>query len=256
MARRADRGRARRRTRRAGRGRTARAQRASPICHGTGSGSCTCARSHKRACWSVTSRRARVALRSARRRSPIVMRSPSRRCRSGRSRCGWGCSPTLLERWDDAAEHFRTAMERCDAMGARAIRAMVLIEHARMLLARRDAGDDGSAPTGCSQDAIAICDELGMPGIRERALTLAPSGVAAATSLEVTQRVAASRRAVLDDPLRPRDGAAPGPQGPAPPPHLLAAPGRELHVLELVRAESGAPVDRTHRRCRRDPRRG
>ncbi len=149
-----------------------------------------------------------------------------------------GMLAAMLERWDDAEAHFLVAVERCDAMGARAIRAMVLIERARMLLARRGPGDEVRAGELLSA-AIAICDELDMPGIRERARTLAPTtGVDAAS-------VAAPRASLIregqywtvrygDEMARLRDR-----KGLRHLAHLLAAPGRELHVLELIQAESG-----------------
>ena len=150
-----------------------------------------------------------------------------------------GMLAALLERWEDAESHFGVATERCDAMGARAIRAMVLIEHARMLVARRGSGDEVRAGELLS-DAIAICDELDMPGIRERALTLIPSsGVDAATI--AVPRASLRREGQYwtirygDEMARLRDR-----KGLRHLTHLLAAPGRELHVLELVRAESGA----------------
>ena len=80
-----------------------------------------------------------------------------------------------------------------------------------------------------------------MPGIRERALTLVPSGGVAATSVEVPH--ASLRREGQywtirygGEMARLRDR-----KGLRHLRHLLAAPGRELHVLELIRAETGAP---------------
>ena len=150
-----------------------------------------------------------------------------------------GMLAALLERWEEAEGHFRTAMERCDEMGARAIRAMVLIEFARMLIARGGSGDEVRVGAMLT-DAIAVCDELGMPGIRERALTVIPSG-GVATSVEVPH--ASLRREGQywtvrygNEMARLRDR-----KGLRHLRHLLAAPGRELHVLELVRAESGVP---------------
>ena len=47
----------------------------------------------------------------------------------------------LLERWEDADRHFATALERCELLCARAIRARVLLEHAQALAARGEGGD-------------------------------------------------------------------------------------------------------------------
>ena len=153
-----------------------------------------------------------------------------------------GMLATLLERWDDAEAHFFAATERCDAMGARAIRAMVLIEHSRMLVARRGSGDAARAGELLS-DANAICEELDMPGIRKRARTLAPTGGVAASSVEVP-RASLRREGQYwtirygDEMARLRDR-----KGLRHLRNLLASPGRELHVLELVRAESGASTE-------------
>ena len=87
---------------------------------------------------------------------------------------------------------------------------------------------------------IAICDELDMPGIRERARTLVQTPGVAATSVAVP-RAALGREGQYwtirygDEMARLHDR-----KGLRHLTHLLAAPGRELHVLELVRAESGA----------------
>ena len=41
-----------------------------------------------------------------------------------------GMIAALLERWDETDKHFELAMERCERLGARAITARVLYEHA------------------------------------------------------------------------------------------------------------------------------
>jgi tetratricopeptide (TPR) repeat protein len=148
-----------------------------------------------------------------------------------------GMLATVLERWDDAEQQFTTALERCEALGARAIRAMVLAEHARMLLARRSAGDDDRALTALAE-AGAICDELGMPGIRDRVRALEPSGRPAAPAADgrpVFRREGEywtirfeSETARLAD----RKGLGYLAQ-------LITSNGREIHVLELLGAPAG-----------------
>jgi hypothetical protein len=83
-----------------------------------------------------------------------------------------GMLAATLERWDDAELHFATALECCRRLGARAVVARVLVERARMLLARGTARD--RAETGeLLARARAVCDELDLPGIAERVAALA-----------------------------------------------------------------------------------
>ena len=62
----------------------------SPRSHTTGCGSSICPRWLRRACWSVTND-GLPSCTSCSRLTPTVWRSPSRPCRSARSRCGWAC---------------------------------------------------------------------------------------------------------------------------------------------------------------------
>jgi eukaryotic-like serine/threonine-protein kinase len=144
-----------------------------------------------------------------------------------------GMLATTLERWDDAERHFATALERCRDLGARAVSARVLYEHARMLVAR---GDEEARASAVLDEAAGLCDELGMPGVRDRVEALAES------LREISTPDATLRRegdiwtiAFAGQTVRMRD--AKGLRYIA---ILLAAPGSEIHAGDLVRAVEGA----------------
>ena len=82
-----------------------------------------------------------------------------------------GMLATLLGRWEEAERHLRRAGNLCDAMGARAIGARVLVEWARMFRARRDRRDGDRAAEVLSR-AGALCEELELPGIAVRVAAL------------------------------------------------------------------------------------
>jgi hypothetical protein len=144
----------------------------------------------------------------------------------------------MLERWEDADRHFATALERCELLCARAIRARVLLEHASALAAR-GAGGDRERIARMLEEAASLCDELGMSGLLERF-----SGL--------RQRL--SQPSALDAVFR-REGEfwtiAYGGQmfrlrdlkGVRYISSLLASPEREVHVLELVGAATRLPAD-------------
>ena len=141
----------------------------------------------------------------------------------------------LLERWEDAEGHFATALERCELLCARAIRARVLLEHARALAARGEAGDRERI-AAMLEEAAALCDELGMTGLLERFST--PSA-----GIRRSRRASGcglpARGGVLDDRLRGADVPPARLKGLRYIASLLASPGREMHVLELVSAATG-----------------
>ena len=56
-----------------------------------------------------------------------------------------GMLAALLERWDEAETHFEAALERCELLGARAMRPRVLREYARGLVRRTGEGDSARA---------------------------------------------------------------------------------------------------------------
>jgi hypothetical protein len=160
-----------------------------------------------------------------------------------------GSIAALLGRWEQAEHHFADAAERCDSLGARAITAMLLVERARMFLARAGRGDVERARE--SLDAsLAISDDLELSGIAERARAIAPG--------RASRRTGTGRG---DDGISPepsslfrREGQywivrhrgemarLPNRKGMRYLSELLHTPGREVHVLELLRVgEPGSP---------------
>jgi hypothetical protein len=145
----------------------------------------------------------------------------------------------FLERWDEADAQFDTARQLCEAFGARALQARVLLEHATVLLARARDGDEAHARTMLTE-AGSICDELELPGIAERvrrALDGIDAGEAVAAPEATFRREGqvwtlafAGRTARLHD-LRGLRYIA----------DLLAVPGREVYVLDLLTAHAAPP---------------
>ena len=86
-----------------------------------------------------------------------------------------GMLATLLERWTDAERYFERAKSLCDAMGARAIRARVLVEQARMLRTR-DGMSDRARVEDLLSEAANLCEELELSGISERVAALSRVG--------------------------------------------------------------------------------
>jgi eukaryotic-like serine/threonine-protein kinase len=153
-----------------------------------------------------------------------------------------GMVATLLQRWEEAEKHFELAMELSEAMHARAIQARVLVEQARMLLTRRGAGDDERAGDILTR-ATAICLELDLPGIAERASALAgTAGLAGAGASGDADRGTFRREgqfwtvAYRGEMARLHDLKGLRYIG-----LLLAAPGRDVHVLELAGAQVAEP---------------
>ena len=151
-----------------------------------------------------------------------------------------GMLATTLERWEDADRHFATALERCRLLGARAVSARVLHEHAKMLVARGGVGDATRA-IALLDEAAGLSDELGIPGVHDRA-----SALAEAVREKLVERPAPSDAVLRREgevwtigfagqTLRMRDV-----KGLRYLALLLAAPGTEIHVLDLVRAVDGA----------------
>jgi hypothetical protein len=153
-----------------------------------------------------------------------------------------GMLAALLKRWGEAERHFGVAMARCGQLGARAITARVLYERSRMLLARGAGGDQARAVELLAR-AQAICRELGLPGIAERVAALAASAAQPGRSDGTEPAAGAMFRregdywtlAYRGELARLRDAKGLGYLA-----CLLRNPGRELHVLELVREVEGA----------------
>jgi AAA ATPase-like protein len=152
----------------------------------------------------------------------------------------------LLGRRQEADRHFAAALARCELLGARAVRARVLLEHARALAARGEPADRGRVEV-MLDEAEQLCDELGVQGLAGR--------VAAARRGPAAERAAALFRregefwtiAYEGQTFRLRDV-----KGLRYIASLLASPGREVHVLELVGAEAGDGADGRARRAADD----
>lgn len=145
----------------------------------------------------------------------------------------------LLGRWQETDRHFATALARCELLGAPAIRARVLLEHAGALAARAEPADRGRYEA-MLDEAAHLCDELGMSRLLERVLALRER-----SSSEQPAMAAVFRRegefwtvAYAGQMFRLRDV-----KGLRYIATLLASPGRDVHVLELVAGGTGPAVD-------------
>jgi eukaryotic-like serine/threonine-protein kinase len=140
----------------------------------------------------------------------------------------------LLERWDEAEAYFEIALERCGLLGARAVRARVLLDYAGALQAEGRAGDDARAARMLAE-AHSLSEDLGLPGLLrrieplERRTHVAPGGEARFVREGDFWTIAYEGAT-----MRLRDLKGLGYLA-----LLLASPGRELHVLELVAADAG-----------------
>ena len=158
-----------------------------------------------------------------------------------------GMIATLLERWDEADRYFELAVELRSAR-ARAVTARVLYEHAKMLVAR-GREEDHSAAASRLADAKRICQELDLLGVLQRVAAFAQSipdqqparhATAPGGPIPARGRVLGSAHSGECAQLRDTKGLRYVAT-------LLAAPRREIHVMELVISRSW-----THRtpRCR------
>ena len=149
-----------------------------------------------------------------------------------------GMLAAMLERWDDAERHFETALARCELLGARAIRARVLLEYARALVARGDAGPAAAMLA----EARRLAEDLDLERMVRRVDARAsaegpvrrPTGIGArfAREGEFWTIAYAGKTMRLRDVKGLRYIA-----------FLLAAPGTDVHVLELVAAADGSSAD-------------
>ena len=144
----------------------------------------------------------------------------------------------MLERWPDADRHFATALACCERLSARAIRARVLLEHANVLAAHGEEGDRERI-AAMVEEAAHLCDELGMPKLFERFSALRRQAAQASAADAVFRREGEFWTiAYGGETFRLRDVKGLGYIA-----SLLAADGREVHVLELVGAAAGRPAD-------------
>jgi DNA polymerase III delta prime subunit len=146
----------------------------------------------------------------------------------------------LLERWDDAERHFEAALARCDLLGARAVRARVLLDYGRALLARSRQGDAERAAR-LLEDARRLAEDLDLQGILRRVGALAAPVALRRERTETEARFAREGEfwTVVYEGKTMRLRDVKGLRYIA---LLLAAPGVDIHVLELVAAGEGAPV--------------
>jgi tetratricopeptide (TPR) repeat protein len=144
----------------------------------------------------------------------------------------------MLERWPDADRHFATALGCCERLSARAIRARVLLEHASALAAHGDEGDRERI-AAMIEEAAQLCDELGMSALFERfsALRRHPAQTSAVDAV-FRREGEFWTIAYRGQMFRLRDVKGLGYIA-----SLLAAGGREVHVLELVGAATGRSAD-------------
>jgi tetratricopeptide (TPR) repeat protein len=142
----------------------------------------------------------------------------------------------LLGRWQEADRHFATALARCELLGAPAIRGRVLFEHASALATRGEPADRGRLEA-MLEEAAQLCGELSMTGLLERvdALRERLSGEPAGADAVFRQEGEYWTVAYEGRTFRLRDV-----KGLRYIATLLASPGREIHVLELVSAATGA----------------
>jgi hypothetical protein len=172
-----------------------------------------------------------------------------------------GLLAARLERWDDAVAHLEDAIARLRRLDARPLLARALYEHGRTLWSRGAPGDQARARAGLAE-AREIAAALEMSGL----IRLVDARVGQWGRVEASAP-AATTRAPVPAPAQP---AAPapasgaltmalegeywtvtGPMGRAFRlkdslglqylARLLAEPGREIHVLELV--AGGGPAD-------------
>jgi tetratricopeptide (TPR) repeat protein len=156
-----------------------------------------------------------------------------------------GVLAAALGRLDDAEKHYGHAVEMNQGMGARPWVAHTQHDFAKMLLGR-DAPGDRERASELLRGASATCDDLAMVALGSKVTELlaslgAPvrdepkSPTAPSRSLGVFRREAEYWTVVFDGSgFRLRDS-----KGMRYLAHLLAAPGREIHALELVASVEG-----------------
>jgi tetratricopeptide (TPR) repeat protein len=150
-----------------------------------------------------------------------------------------GVAAATASRWEEAEGHFEEAVRANTRMGARPWAALATCDWARMLL-RRGAPGDRERAAELRDRALVAARELGMTPLERRAtaLTGLPEG---------RGRPAGATRALPDVFCREGEYWAVAYQGDAFRlkdskglryiAHLLGAPGRDVHAIELVAAE-------------------
>ncbi len=150
-----------------------------------------------------------------------------------------------LSRFDDAERHFAFAIEHNERMGAQLLTTDTQVRFARMLLTR-DAPGDRERAHELLNDALQTCRSLGLVRLEREIRELRPEIEDVEAQARPLPRTSATFRregeywsiVFDDDAFRLRDS-----KGLRHLSVLLAAPGREIHALELVSAVEGhAPV--------------
>lgn len=146
-----------------------------------------------------------------------------------------------LGRTDEAIARFEDALARLEQLGARPLLARTRYELGRTLWARAGAGDRPRA-RALLADARALASDLGMPGLirlidtRSQSWERTPIAPAAQPQVPLTLTLEGefwTVRPPNGQPFRLKDSL--GLQYLA---RLVAEPGREIHVLELVRGSA------------------
>ncbi|HZR82005.1 MAG TPA: AAA family ATPase [Candidatus Binatia bacterium] len=162
-----------------------------------------------------------------------------------------GLLAATLGRVDDAIAHYREAAAMHERMGARPFLAWTQLAHGR-LLATRAAGLDEPTAASLLASAVAIADELGMSGLLAEARGVqGDAGTRAHGGIHVDAGRPPDRAAVFRNEgdfwtvvyagkaVRLRHG-----KGLVDIATLLAHPGREVHVADLIAASAPAALER------------
>jgi tetratricopeptide (TPR) repeat protein len=148
-----------------------------------------------------------------------------------------------MRRYDEVEVHFRAALDANARMGARPWLARTQYEYGRLLLGRDGPGDRDAAGELLAQ-ALDTARSLGMAPLAERIEQVGVGAPAPAPpSQDAVLRLEGEYWSVVyeDDAFRVKDS-----KGMHYLARLLAAPGREIHALDLVGSGSG-PGDRRQR---------
>lgn len=144
-----------------------------------------------------------------------------------------GMLASMAGEWEDAERHFVAAREHCEALGARGIVPRVLYEHARMLRARSGVGDEQAAAANLDE-AAALSEELGIPGLFERIESLREASPTAAAPALFRREGEIWTIDYEGSAFRLRDV-----KGLRYIAFLLGSPTREIHAVELAQAVEG-----------------
>src|SRR5947208_4112602 len=155
-----------------------------------------------------------------------------------------GLLASTLGRVADAIRHYEDAATVHERMGARPFLAWTQLAHARLLLTR-DAGARSREATALLTSALATARELGMDGLVAKMCHLGLDTAAAVDGQEPADGDAVFRNegdfwtvTYAGRSARLRQG-----KGLCDIAILLANPGREIHVADLIAASTAAPPD-------------